>query len=124
MTLPGQNTLEEMVNLPELLARVDYDRELLQEIAELFREEFPRLRELLRSAVLNEELPGVEMLAHTLKGMLLNVSVERGAAAASELELRAKAQDLAGMREAHAEFEGAVDCLLPSLDAYIAGGQL
>lgn len=124
MTLPGKNSVEEAVNLPELLARVDHDRELLREIVEMFREEFPRLRELLRSAVLNEELPGVEMLAHTLKGMLLNLSVERGAAAASELELRGKAKDLAGMREAHAEFERAVDWLLPSLDAYIAGGPL
>ena len=68
MTQSEQNSLQTIVNLPELLARVDYDWELLQEIVDLFMAEFPRLHKQLDAAVSQTDLSQVEKLAHTLKG--------------------------------------------------------
>lgn len=120
MTLPRNMPLEDFINLPDLLARVDNDRELLEEIAGIFKEEFPRLRNELQSAVLCDDMAQAEQLAHALKGMLLNLSVDRGAAAAADIERHAKAGDIAQVGKALAAFDGALSGLLPALEAYIA----
>ena len=51
MPNPEQASLEQYVDLPELLARVENDRELLAELFALFQEDFPRLRDALQRAV-------------------------------------------------------------------------
>lgn len=124
MTRSEQNSLEGIVNLPELLARVDYDWELLQEIVDLFKDEFPRLHEQLRAAVLQGDLSQVEKLAHTLKGMLLTLSIEHCADTVAAMEQQAKAEDVIGVREGFKVFESTIDRLRPGLDAYMAEGRL
>lgn len=65
-----ESVADSAVNLPELLVRVDNDPELLQEIVELFNEEFPKLRLSLEHAVECRDMEQVQIAAHTLKGML------------------------------------------------------
>ncbi|MHB1793555.1 MAG: Hpt domain-containing protein [Acidobacteriaceae bacterium] len=124
MTQSEQDSLQAIVNLPELLARVDYDWELLQEIVDLFMAELPRLHEQLSAAVSQADLSQVEKLAHTLKGMLLNLSIEGGAEAVAAMEQQAKAEDVIAVREEFKVFESTIDRLRPSLDAYMAEGRL
>ncbi len=66
--------LEEFVNLPEMLGRVENDRELLVELFALFQEELPASREALQSAIRADDLPETANTAHRFKGMLANLS--------------------------------------------------
>jgi hypothetical protein len=88
-----------ILNLEELLTRVDGDRELLVELFFIFksgcRGNFQRLRE-----------------CHTFEGILLNLSAPRAAAAARELENLARKRQFVSMTTALAELESEVLLLL------------
>jgi two-component system sensor histidine kinase/response regulator len=77
---------ESGVNLPELLARMAYDGELLQEILELFKEEFPKARLSLLQALERGDLQQVQNAAHNLKGMLAGLSISEGSSSAMRIE--------------------------------------
>src|ERR1700692_4754311 len=91
---PGKETQyrshESGVDLSELLARMDFDRELLREIFELFKEEFPKSRLLLADAVELGDLEQMRNRAHTLKGMLAGLSIVEASASAMRIEQMAK----------------------------------
>jgi two-component system, sensor histidine kinase and response regulator len=112
------------VNLSELLVRVDNDHDLLCELIEIFKEEFPRLLEELRQAVAREEVKNVETTSHALKGMLLGLSVTRGAELVARLEQMAREGKTAGFADALTDFEGEVEGLLAELDGYTAETEL
>ena len=88
-------SLEQYVNMPELLARVENDRELLAELFALFLKDYPRLRDALHDAVHAGDPRQVERAAHALKGMLANLSIKHGAELAAEVEAAARAGDAA-----------------------------
>jgi HPt (histidine-containing phosphotransfer) domain-containing protein len=56
------------IDLPELLARLDNDRDLLHELFAIFKEEFPRQVYALRGAVACQDLRRVGNVSHTLNG--------------------------------------------------------
>jgi HPt (histidine-containing phosphotransfer) domain-containing protein len=114
------SSLARYANLPDLLDRVDNDHEFLREILVLFRTEFPRLRFKLQEAVPGQDMQQTAGIAHLLKGMLANLSLERAAAAAGALEAMAAAQNRPGTEHALAVFDNEVVDLLPVLDAYLA----
>src|ERR1700676_5498905 len=78
------------VDLPELLARMDNDGELLREIFELFKEEFPKSRLLITDAVERGDMPQVQTAAHTLKGMLAGLSIKEASSSAVRIERMAR----------------------------------
>ena len=53
------------VNLPELLSRVDNDRELLLDLLTVFKEEFPRLLQTLHDAVALQDMKHLDGKPHT-----------------------------------------------------------
>jgi len=55
------------VNLSELLARVDNDRELLRELLSIFKNEFPDHLQALRNAVAANDADQAARVSHTLK---------------------------------------------------------
>jgi len=77
---------ESGVNLPELLARMAYDGELLQEILELFKEQFPKSRLSLLEALERGDMQQVQNEAHNLKGMLAGLSIMEGSSSAMRIE--------------------------------------
>jgi HPt (histidine-containing phosphotransfer) domain-containing protein len=77
---------ESGVNLTELLARMAYDGELLQEILELFKEQFPKSRLLLLGAFERGDMQQVQNEAHNLKGMLAGLSIIEGSSSAMRIE--------------------------------------
>jgi two-component system, sensor histidine kinase and response regulator len=123
MTNSEHTSLEQFVNMPELLARLDNDGELLTELLVLFQEDFPRLREALRIAVCAGDSPRVEKTAHTLKGMLANLSIEHAAALAGNVEAAAHAGDEREIQRAMAAFDGEENGLLAAVGTFIAGGE-
>jgi hypothetical protein len=120
MTESPTPSLLKLVNMSELLDRVDNDRELLQELFELFRVEFPRLQIELKEAVSSKDMQKTANAAHVMKGMLANLSFEGPAAAVGGLEHMAVMGDQPGTERALASFGGEVESLLPSLDAFLA----
>jgi HPt (histidine-containing phosphotransfer) domain-containing protein len=108
------------VNLPELLDRVDNDRELLRDLLSIFTEEFPRHLCALQEAVAGQDAKRVAVVSHTLKGMLLNLAVTKAAGSAGQLELQAQGGDPSLLQAAFAAFEQDVSGLLPEMATYLA----
>jgi hypothetical protein len=121
MTQLPTPSLLNLVNMPDLMDRVDNDCELLQELFLLFRVEFPRLQIELQNAVSKTNMRQTAKTAHMLKGMLANLSFERAAASVKTLEERAALEDRPGTECALNVFDNEVATLLPSLEAYLAG---
>jgi two-component system, sensor histidine kinase and response regulator len=106
------------VDMPELLSRVDNDRELLRDLVMIFKEDFPRHMEALRKAVAGPDLKAAKMVSHTLKGMLSNLAVTRASALAGHMEQLAGDVGASSLPEALAEFEQEVDGLLLEMEAH------
>ena len=70
-------------NLPELLDRLDNDRAFLSELLNVFRQDSQLALQEAQDAVARQALPVLERKAHTLKGMLRNLLMDRAAALAS-----------------------------------------
>ncbi len=114
-TAPGHR-----VNLPELLARLDDDRELLRDLLSIFKEDFPGHLQALREAVERQDMKQAMVVSHTLKGMLANLAVTKAAASAAQLEQLAAGGREVPLKEALAAFEGEVEGLLPEMETYMA----
>ena len=70
----------------ELMERVDDDLELLERMLELFVRDYPGLLETIRRSIASGDAPKLKNAAHTLKGMLGNLSAHRGFQLAQEIE--------------------------------------
>jgi two-component system sensor histidine kinase/response regulator len=112
------------VNLPELLARVDNDRELLCDLLSIFKKEFPGYLTSLRDAVARRHSTDIAGVSHTLKGMLSNLAASKAAAAAARLEQLARVGETASLQDALAVFEQEVQGLLPEMENYMAEARL
>ena len=109
------------VNLTELLVRVDNDSDLLRELIEIFKEEYPRILQELRWHVSRKDMKSVEASSHALKGMVSGLSAMRAAAAAAHLENMGREGNTVGLTDALLRFENEVDTLLPELDKCATG---
>ena len=88
----GKATLR--VDVGALLDRCGGDRELLADLAGMFPEESGKLLQALERARISEDLHGVQINAHTLKGVCGVFEATEAARAASELEQAACAGDI------------------------------
>ncbi len=118
MIQPDDRSPDLSVDLPELLTRVDSDGELLRELLGIFKEEFPDLLQSLQEAVGRGDLKGVEVTAHTIKGMLSNVSFARAAASAACLERMGQQCVTQGLPEELASLEQKASLALAKLEAF------
>jgi HPt (histidine-containing phosphotransfer) domain-containing protein len=111
------------VDMPDLLARIDNDRDLLHELLSIFKEDFPRHLQELQDALAKSDLPRVRAASHALKGMLANLAANRAAACAAALEQVAKAGDSASLPASFAAFEQEAQRLLPEMETYMVQAQ-
>ena len=118
MIQPDDRSPELSVDLPDLLRRVDSDRNLLCELLTLFKEEFPSLLQALQEAVVRGDAKGVEVTAHTIKGMLANVSFVRAAASAKRIEHMGQQCVTQGLSEELAGLEQEASLALAELEAF------
>jgi HPt (histidine-containing phosphotransfer) domain-containing protein len=118
MIQPDDRSPDLSVDLPELLTRVDKDRELLRDLLSIFKEEFPCLLQSLHETVVRGDMKGVEATAHTIKGMLANVSFARAAASAACLERMGQQCVTQGLPEELASLEQEASLALAELDTF------
>jgi HPt (histidine-containing phosphotransfer) domain-containing protein len=121
MTNPNKQSDESSIDFPELLSRVDNDRELLLDLMSIFKEDFPRHVRELTDVVAARDYKKMAVVSHTLKGMLANLAVPRAAAAAAKLEQLGR--DNGGepeIADALGAFQREVQGLIPEMEAYMA----
>ena len=106
-----------VLNIKELLSRVDNDRELVSELFFIFKSVFPSHLQRLSDAVANQLPKQVEAESHTMKGMLLNLSAARAAALAADLESLGHQGKIAGMSEVLTGFQSEAQTLLLQMEA-------
>ncbi len=80
-------TVEEVLDRSALLARLNHDVELLQELIAFFLEDYHRLMREIESAVAVQDAPGLRKAAHTLKGSLGNFGAQDAVNLAYQLEM-------------------------------------
>ena len=103
-----------------LLARVGGNAKLLTEILHLFRGECPRLMGELREAVSRRNAEGIRRTAHTLKGMLGNLSAQDAYEAAARMEKAGWEDESADAENAFADFQRQLDRLDLAVVRFVA----
>jgi PAS domain S-box-containing protein len=121
MSLSSQDTSSFDFEINELLARVDNDRQLLQELFDLFKEDSPRHLDKLHQAVERNDSEEVASEAHMLKGMLSNLSAKPAAAAAASLERLAHEGKTVEFAASFAALEKQMHRLQPEIEAWLSG---
>jgi CheY-like chemotaxis protein/HPt (histidine-containing phosphotransfer) domain-containing protein len=112
---------EEIFNFNELLERVDNDRDLMRELLEIFKNDFPRHHSELLAAVAGGDMRRVQSIGHTMKGMFSNLAAGRAAAIAAELEKIGNGSSTSSLPEALTSLEKESAALLPILDSCLEG---
>jgi two-component system sensor histidine kinase/response regulator len=87
------------------LARVEGDRELLQEIIGLFFDETPGLLSAIQESIARRDTKALERAAHTLKGSVSNFDMKSVYDAALRLEAIGRNGDFANAEAAYADLE-------------------
>jgi HPt (histidine-containing phosphotransfer) domain-containing protein len=123
MQKPVQNMAGSAFNFADLLDRVENDRELLRDLLAIFKQDSPRHLLSLKEAVLHLEMKQVQASSHTLKGMLSNLSMDRAADAAANLEQMGRHGERAGLKDALTLLEQEVADLIPMVDSYLQGSR-
>jgi two-component system, sensor histidine kinase and response regulator len=109
-----------ILDLTELLERVENDRGLIRDLLLIFKEEFPSHLRALRDAVDSMDGKKVAIEAHTMKGMLSNLAASSAAGAAARLEQLGRNQEVSEFQAAYASFENLSKELLLELDSCMA----
>jgi HPt (histidine-containing phosphotransfer) domain-containing protein len=109
-----------MLDLTQLLERVENDRELIRDLLLIFKEEFPIHLRALRAAVDSMDGEKVATEAHTMKGMLSNLAANSAAGAAARLEQLGRNQEVSEFQVACASFENLGKELMLELDTRMA----
>lgn len=99
------------------LERVGGDSELLQEMAQLFLEEYPSQLEAVRAAVQARDPKALERSAHSLKGSVGNFGAAAAQDAALRLELLGRRGDLQEVDQALGCLESALSSLQPEMQS-------
>lgn len=103
------------------LERVGDDLELLQEMAQLYLDEYPSQLEALRVAVHKRDAKGVERAAHSLKGSVGNFGAFAAHSAALAVEMLGRHADLSHVDAAMADLEAALTDLHPEMELLLQG---
>lgn len=93
---------DQVFNLSEALERVGGDKELLKEIAEIFKEDYPHQLKQIRDGIAGGDAHLVERASHSVKGSAGNFGAQRVYDAAYRLEVIGKEGK---MEEAEGAFE-------------------
>ncbi len=103
------------------MTSVDGDRELLAEVASLFKRDSLRTLSGIQAAIRNGDAMDLHRRAHTLKGSVGAFGGHAAAALALALEEMGKQQDLAGAEEMASALALELGKLTQELDAYVGG---
>jgi HPt (histidine-containing phosphotransfer) domain-containing protein len=90
---------EEIIDLNEVLERVQDDKELLNELLDIYQEDFVIKRQALGNAIAARDIAKIKEIAHSMKGSSGNISAKPLHAACLKLEYLAQEGKTDGMQE-------------------------
>lgn len=90
---------EDIIDLKDVLERVQDDKELLLELFDIFQEDFVNKRKALSEAVAGGNIAKVKEVAHSMKGSSGNISAKSMYATCLQLEQLAKSNSTDGMQD-------------------------
>ena len=114
---PRQNDWD----LKELLERLDGDEGFLCELLVMFREDTRLNLEKSRKAMAERDFEMLARAAHTLKGMLRNLSFGAAADTAAALEIASRESQASDSKVLLEKLEKELDGILPEVEAQLAG---
>ena len=78
---------EEIIDLKDVLERVQDDKELLAELFDIYQEDFVVKRKALGDAIAAKDIAKIKEVAHSMKGSSGNISAKPLHAACLKLEM-------------------------------------
>ena len=115
-TNPAMNVLD----LSAALERLEGDRELFEELVQVFKTECPRIMKEIRRAISSHDLADLEHHAHALKGSSANLGASSVSQTAFDLEKMARSADIGRAGDLLNLLEREVDRLFCELEAFSA----
>jgi HPt (histidine-containing phosphotransfer) domain-containing protein len=97
---------EEIIDLKDVMERVQGDRELLVELLDIYQEDFVGKRQALHEAIDRGDIAKIKEIAHSMKGASGNISAKPLHAACLKLEMLAREGDVSGMKEVAVAIDG------------------
>ena len=97
---------EEIIDLKDVLERVQDDKELLDELFDIYQEDFVVKRKALGDAIAARDIAKIKEVAHSMKGSSGNISARPLHAACLKLEMLAKEDKTDGMQEVASTIDG------------------
>jgi two-component system, sensor histidine kinase and response regulator len=116
---PDSKPTEDEWNLRDLMERLEEDQELLRDLLALFREDGIATLAKARSEVTQGDFQALSRTAHTLKGMLKNLSMNASGEMAAALESLAKKEQRGECEDQLARLEHAFTRILPEVEAQL-----
>ncbi|MBF0489749.1 MAG: Hpt domain-containing protein [Candidatus Omnitrophica bacterium] len=90
---------DDIIDLPDVLERVQDDKELLLELLDIYQEDFVLKREALATAIASKDFVKIKEVAHSMKGASGNISAKRLYATCLQMEQAAKEGNATSMEE-------------------------
>jgi two-component system, sensor histidine kinase and response regulator len=118
--LPPVNSADSSIDVQELMERVDGDRALLAELAEIFRADYPRQILLAHEALAANDAAAVRRIGHSLKGALANLAAPNASGIAASVEAMGKSGDLSHLDVTLAEMQSAMGDVVSRLESLYA----
>ena len=88
---------DDIIDLPDVLERVQDDKELLLELLDIYQEDFLLKRAALAEGITNKDFVKIKEVAHSMKGASGNISAKRLYATCLLLESKAKENNAEGL---------------------------
>ena len=111
-------------DLKELMERLDGDEEFMRELLVMFRKDALENLEKSRRAMAERDLDLLARAAHTLKGMLRNLSMGAAADTAAALETASRESRDSDSKELLGKLERELERILPEVEAQLVGARL
>ena len=97
---------EEIIDLKDVMERVQDDKELLDELFDIYQEDFVVKRKALGEAIVAHDIVKIKEVAHSMKGSSGNISAKSLHTACLKLEMLAKEGKTDGMQEVAVAIDG------------------
>lgn len=111
--------VESVINREQLLERVDGDFELLEELLNVFVEEFPSQLKEVEEAILTNDSEKLRKSAHRLKGALGNLAAEEAYGTAIAMETYAINRNMTAAQNLYLEFRKQIAMVMDALKSIV-----
>ncbi len=111
------STIDSSIDVEELMERIDGDRTLLAELADIFREEYPRQIRMAQEALAANDAAAIRRIGHSLKGALANLAATDASGLAASVEAIGKSGDLSQLGGKLLEMQSTMDNVVQRLQS-------